>query len=405
MKKVTIIDHYSQLPGEKGNNRFIYLAEILTNNRYEVEIFTTVFSHKEKKKRDLKLIDLSSINYNFKFFSEPGYKRNVSIKRLFSNTVFGYNVYRYLIKHKSFQTDLFYIAVPSLTVAGLVSFFAKKRGIPVIVDIQDIWPQAFKLIFNPPLLGAVIYSPQMFLSRYIYKNASAIVAVSNTYLEVVSEFNVPKLCVFLGTDLEKFNIYINNSSIVKSDDEFWIIYIGTLGHSYNLEVIFDALGLLDKGKFSNLVFKILGDGPLMEQFRQSSVKSNVRIDFLGRLDYPLMVEYLSKADIAVNPIVEGATQSIINKVGDYAAAGLPVINTQECKEYRNLVSENNLGFNCKNDNPKSISDKITLLYKNQYLRKLQKKNQLDVAAKFFNRKTNYNNIINLIIELLSKNFN
>ena len=42
-----------------------------------------------------------------------------------------------------------------------------------------------------------------------------------------------------------------------------------------------------------------------------------------------MVGMLGVCDIAVNSISKGAAQSIINKHGDYAAAGLPVVNTQE----------------------------------------------------------------------------
>ena len=40
------------------------------------------------------------------------------------------------------------------------------------------------------------------------------------------------------------------------------------------------------------------------------------------MSYEDMVQTLVQCDIAVNPIIKGAAQSIINKVGDYAAAGL-----------------------------------------------------------------------------------
>ena len=52
-------------------------------------------------------------------------------------------------------------------------------------------------------------------------------------------------------------------------------------------------------------------------------------------------------DIAVNPIVAGAAQSITNKIGDYAAAGLPVVNSQECPEYRDLLVAYGAGISCE----------------------------------------------------------
>src|SRR5699024_6724831 len=64
------------------------------------------------------------------------------------------------------------------------------------------------------------------------------------------------------------------------------------------------------------------------------------------LDYPEMVSRLRGCDIAVNPIVAGAAQSITNKVGDYAAAGLPVVNSQECEAYRTLLDSYGAGLSC-----------------------------------------------------------
>jgi len=52
-----------------------------------------------------------------------------------------------------------------------------------------------------------------------------------------------------------------------------------------------------------------------------------------------MVGLLCACQIAINPIKSKSAGSIINKVGDYAAAGLPVINSQENEEYRRLIKE------------------------------------------------------------------
>ena len=63
---------------------------------------------------------------------------------------------------------------------------------------------------------------------------------------------------------------------------------------------------------------------------------------------------------AVNPISRGAAQSIINKHKDYAAAGLTLLNTQECLEYRELLLEYNAGLNCENNNPADLADEIVI---------------------------------------------
>lgn len=87
------------------------------------------------------------------------------------------------------------------------------------------------------------------------------------------------------------------------------------------------------------------------------------------MDYGKRVGLLQACDIAVNPISSGAAQSIFNKHADYAAACLPVINTQENLEYRNQVNDYQMGLNCKNNNSIDLADKISVLIKDANLRK------------------------------------
>ena len=46
------------------------------------------------------------------------------------------------------KADLVYAATPSLDAARAAATYCKKNNVPFVVDIQDLWPEAFKLIFN-----------------------------------------------------------------------------------------------------------------------------------------------------------------------------------------------------------------------------------------------------------------
>ena len=94
----------------------------------------------------------------------------------------------------------------------------------------------------------------------------------------------------------------------------------------------------------------------------------------------------------------GAAQSIINKHADYAASGLPVLSTQECKEYRHLVKEYQMGFNCKNGDANDLADKLVKLIENAELRRKLGANARKCAEEKFNRAYSYQNIIRLILE-------
>lgn len=401
MKRIVIIDHFCKAPGETGNNRFIYLAELLTLNRMNVEVITTTFAHINKRQRELCDSSYEELPYKFTMLPEPGYPKNVCLKRFVSHYVFGKNLGRYL-KHIE-KPDLVLISVPSLDVGKAARTYCKKNNIPFIVDIQDLWPEAFKLVFNIPVVSDLLFLPMTIQANKIYSQADSIVAVSETYRQRGLSSNHKDnegLCVYLGTDLERFDSFSSNSLIEKKEDEVWIVYVGTLGHSYNLEIIFDALNLIDQEVTQKVVFHILGDGPYFERFKEYSKCCNVESVFHGRLDYSSMVSFLVKCDIAVNPIVKGAAQSIINKHADYAAAGLPVINTQECTEYRDLISGYQCGINCDVAATNQVADAIKLLVNDVELRKRMGKASRKMAEECFDRKVTYKKILEKIDKLI-----
>lgn len=131
----------------------------------------------------------------------------------------------------------------------------------------------------------------------------------------------------------------------------------------------------------------MGNGERMVEFEKAA--ADLDCIFTGRLPYNRMCGMLSACDIAVNPIIHNATQSIINKTGDYAAAGLPVINTQECQEYRDLVDEYHMGINCRNSDAMDVSMAIEHLVEDEHLRMKMAGNARRCAEERFDRTLRY----------------
>ena len=76
--------------------------------------------------------------------------------------------------------------------------------------------------------------------------------------------------------------------------------------------------------------------------------------------------------------------------------GLPVVNSQECEEYKKVVQEWQIGLNCKNKDSVDMAEKIYELYKNKEKRLQMGKNNRKLAEEKFDRKVTYNKIINVI---------
>lgn len=395
MKDIVIIANFVGGLHGTDNNRFPYLANMLCKDN-DVELVASTFCHGEKNKRT------NLFDYQFKvtLLEESGYKKNVCFKRFWSHFIWGRNVLKYMKTRK--KPDVVYCAIPSLTAASLVSKYCNKNNIRFIVDVQDLWPEAFQMVFKVPVLSSLIFAPFMFLANKAYRNADEIVAVSQTYVDralSVNKKGARGRSVFLGTNLAAFDENVQKNFVQKFEgSEIRMAYCGTLGSSYDLTCVFDAMNILKESSSFSLKFIVMGDGPLKSKFEEYVKAKKINVEFTGRLSYEKMCGLLSSCDIAINPIMKGAAQSIINKHADYAAAGIPVISTQESQEYWNLVESYEMGYNCKNGNAEDLARLIESLALFPSIRLKIGKNARKCAEERFDRSFTYRKIFELILE-------
>ena len=395
MKDIVIIANFCRDFSETDNGRFMYLCKELSKEN-TVEIITSDFWHGKKCRKE-PLVH----NWPFKitFLHDPGYKKNISVKRFLSHRKWGNNVKKYLKQRK--KPDVIYCAVPSLTAPLAAAKYCEKNNVKFIIDIQDLWPEAFKMVLHIPVVSDVIFAPFNWWANGIYKRADEIIAVSETYTNRAMSVNKKVsvgYSVFLGTKLETFDGYAKENPVEKPADELWLGYCGTLGASYDLTCVIDALALVKEKGVIPPKFMVMGEGPRKAEFEEYAAKKGVDTVFTGRLAYNEMCGRLCACDIVVNPITKGAAQSIINKHSDYAASGLPVLNTQECEEYCSLVTKYNMGYNCKNNDAEALADKMIFLVQNSDERKKMGENARRCAEEKFDRKNTYSEIISLILQ-------
>jgi len=392
---ILIISEFGEDFSHSDNDRFLYLAKMLENDN-NVEIITSSFRHTKKNHRRK---TVESWPFRITFIEEPGYPKNICLKRFYSHFMWGKNLICYLNNRKK-KPDVIYCAVPSLTGPFRVSRYCKKYNIRFVIDVQDLWPEAFQMVFNVPIVSDFIFFPFKLIANEIYKSADSICAVSETYKR--RALSVNSRCemgysVFLGTSLKTFDDNSIRYSYKKNNNELWLAYCGTLGASYDITCVIDALEIIKKYNVIQPKFIVMGDGPRKDEFEKYAKAKKINALFVGRLPYDKMCSLLCNCDIVVNPISSGAAQSIINKHADYAASGLPVLNTQECNEYRKLINKYKMGFNCKNNDSKDLAKKLIKLIQNESLRKTMGNNSRKCAEEKFDREKTYKVLVNQII--------
>lgn len=404
MKKIAIVANDVAMPGEKGLGRLYYLCNLLHQSGFEVELITSDFQHWEKQYRSEKRIGSVQEQSEFKvtFLHELSYKKNIEPKRIFSYRLLAKNVKRYLSENRF---DLIYALIPDNHLACVAGAYAKRSGIPFVIDVEDLWPEAMRMVFDVPVVSDLLYSYFSVNAKKAYSYADAVIGSSDEYRDEPLKYgvSVPKRkTVYVGNDLALFDKSVaeKKSTLYKPEGEFWVTYAGTIGTSYDLGTLINAADLIAKRGFDHIKIMILGDGPQRTELEEAAKKTDADIRFTGFLPFAEMAAYLSLSDITVNSLVEKAPQSIVSKIGDYLAAGIPMINTGLNREFCRKVEDDGFGVNIVPGNAQLLSDCIVDLSVSPDKCRLMGENARRIAVEQFDRGKTYPEIASLIQSLL-----
>lgn len=393
------------LPGEGGYKRTMYLFDMMRSMGYNVTLVTSDFNHYAKQKRDVAKFRRDYPDYSdIIILPAVPYKKNVSIKRWLSGKIFK-NTFIKWFKQNYHKYDLVYTNMPGAGTNIAMSDICKKHNIKMIIDVRDLQPEVFRVLLKKEWLYKLVTYRMKIKANKAYNTADELLAVSNEYLQRGLSANNhcrnPK-AIYIGAILDKFynGIEKYSSSIHKTEDEIWVTYAGTLGSTYDLYTLLDVAKSLQDKQYNKIKFMILGQGPESEPLKQYAKSHGLRnVVFVGFVDYEKMAAYLSKSDMTINSLKARASQSIINKVADYFAAGIPILNGSLCKEMCNIVDDYNVGLNFKPENVDSLENAILHIVNNPELSKEYGENAKNLALEKFDRKTSYLEIIKTIEEV------
>ncbi len=405
MKRIAIITMGVRLNNENGYTRFRFLCEYLVENGYEVDLITTSFQHWAKAQRNLSEIKKEDYVFGIRFIPEPGYKKNLDLRRIYSHRIAAKNLKRMLEEDGAY--DLIYCEIPPNDVALAAAEYAKKKNIPFVVDVNDLWPEAMRMVLDVPVISDILFYPFLRDAEKVYKLATGIVGTSDEYRDRPfkrTRRDVPKRTVYVGNDLKVFDTGVEThlAEIEKGKDEFWVSYAGTIGTSYDIRTMVLAADHLKKNGYDNIHIKILGGGPLKEELEELAERLSGNVEFVGYAPYEKMAAYLKKSDILVNSFVKKAPQSIVTKIGDYLAAGKPMINTCSSLEFKKKVETDGFGINVEAEDKVLLADAIIELYENEEKREVMGICARKIAEEQFDRKNSYHRIIELMEELMQK---
>ena len=395
----------------RGYTRFRFLSSLLSKEGFDVTLVTSSFQHWEKAHRDTSRACYRDYPFRVAFIDEPGYRKNLALARMRSHRIAARNMRTFFdaaFAEDPRAFDLVYCEIPPNDVARACAEAAAARGVPFVADVNDLWPEAMQMVLNVPVVSDIAFFPFARDAARVYRLLDAAVGTSNEYAARPArdrEKPYPHITVYVGNDLAAFDAgaTARAGDVSKPAGELWAVYAGTLGASYDVETLVEAVRLADEATGPSgprVRAKILGDGPDRSRLEALARSSGAPADFLGYAVYPLMAAYLKASDVVVNSLVKGASQSIVTKIGDYLASGKPMINTGESPEFCAKVASDGFGVNVAPGDAYALAEAIREIAAHPALGKAMGSKGRRIAESEFDQGVSYCKIVDLIRTLL-----
>lgn len=203
----------------------------------------------------------------------------------------------------------------------------RRLGIPYVFRALDVSHKIRKTIFAPLIRLA---------EKFIYQNASW-VSCNNPALR--------EYCISLGASSETtsvdlppldFSHFLNSgsraldirASLGVPDDKTVLLYMGSFFYFSGLDAVLRKLSETEERPFLLLVGGGEQDAELRRLVNDLGLDDSVK--FTGFVDFDALPNYLSTADVAINPMVPSLVSdtALPNKILQYMASGLPVVSTR-----------------------------------------------------------------------------
>ncbi|HJQ10043.1 MAG TPA: glycosyltransferase family 4 protein [Gemmatimonadaceae bacterium] len=319
------VNHFAVTSADGGGTRHFEFARELCRNGWEVTIAASDFNFQSRvytrresaSSRETIVEDIDGVRFEW-HWAAP-YATN-DWRRGWNWLTFARSV---TSRQRERHFDIVIGSSPHLLAAYCASRLAKRRQIPFVFEVRDLWPES--LIAAGGRKG-VVYHSLALLAAHLYRAAKQIVVLAAGSREYL---------VASGIDPERIDVIPNGvatdasptSRPEASQRPFTLVYTGAHGPANGLHIVLEAARLVTD--MPKVRFVLVGDGPAKPDLVRTSELWGLRnVEFrkpVSKAEIPVL---LSEADAALMILRDAELFSFgvsPNKLGDYMAAGLPII--------------------------------------------------------------------------------
>lgn len=327
--------------GREREYRMGLIARQLLAAGHEVEWWSSTFDHRRKTHRakQYERIEVEP-GYQLHLLPSPGYHNNVSLARLYDHAVFADCFSRHAAD--SLRPDLIFCALPTIDLCQVATQYGRHNGIPVVLDVRDLWPDIFQELV-PGFLRPFSEIGMRVLRRKVgraCRDATGLVGITPRFVEWATTYAGRPV----GPNDESFPLAYPEEQLPQSevqkalekwrelgldDGQFVASAILYLGHPRFLDMapVLDAARRLAARDANHFRIVICGDGEgLPELRRQAAGLPTVLFPgWAGAAEIRALLE-LSSVGLVPYASTFSFKMSYPNKVFEYMSAGLPIIS-------------------------------------------------------------------------------
>ena len=392
--------------------RAINLSKALVSRGHKVEIISTRFFHQEKRFR--KIIKNNTMTpIKETLIDSPGYKSNISVRRLFDHHILSFNLLMNLLKRKE-KPDIMFVGFPPIEWSLVSICYSFLNSIPIVIDVKDLWPDIFWDKENINLLKKE-FIKLLFLPYRIY---SILIASLTDFITGPTELIAKYFkCNYQNKILSKLlksqDPKTFPSPIVPPKDEEWIkfdlvktdpkeclniLFIGSLMSVYDFETIKKSIQILNKKKIKIKLF-IAGRGG-SENHIKDIFNHIENVYFIGWINRKEAIEISLNCHLALAPYknIKNYELNLVNKYIDYMSLGLPILSPLKGFPYE-LINKYEIGWNYPPKKSSTLAHIIMDIIESPNKIKIRSKNAITLFRTNYNFEIVYNQLVNKLEQI------
>jgi glycosyltransferase involved in cell wall biosynthesis len=226
------------------------------------------------------------------------------------------------------HVDVVVVSSPTLFSALSAWLMARRLGVPFVLEVRDLWPEAIVDLglMRPGPTVRLLLS----LARFLYDRAARVVLVTEAFADRLADQGVArhKLAVIPnGADTRLFSPEVDGrptrARLGLHPEQFVVAYVGSHGVSHGLDAVLDAAA-----RQPDVLYLLVGDGAERESLlaaRHRAGLANVcMLPSVPRADVPGLY---AAADVCLVPLrdVPLFETFVPSKLFEVLAAGRPTV--------------------------------------------------------------------------------